>query len=311
MVKFQNKNMNKLISAFSLFEACVVMLIVAIFVAMCANAYTKRHVTYQESDGHGRYECYRTAGGMLAQRYVENNSARDVSGATCVFRPPRYAKYILINAIGGGSATDAGGFSSSFFSSIDAPLIVAPGGPNGSTTVTKNGDTIVSVSSGSGNMVVTSPNVNSVSSCQVSNGFKSSTASVGPPYNCGATPTCAQDGTNIIVYYCKSATDFTSIEIPITDLKANMISSSGNSITYYDLQDYFNVGHLTSEAALDLLRRGERPYHSYFTLNVEFDMTTSPNSEMEQYLKILGISDGIATIHPGAPDKPGGVVILW
>ena len=91
-----NKNKKNIyLSGFSLFEACVVMLIVAVFIAMCANAYTKRHVTYQESDGHGRYECY-YKGGQLVQRYVENNSARsNVGGTTCVFRPPRYAKYLL------------------------------------------------------------------------------------------------------------------------------------------------------------------------------------------------------------------------
>ena len=91
---------------FSLFEACVVMLIVGIFVALCANAYSKRHITYQESDGHGRYECYKNAAGTLMQRYVENNNPRNVTGTTCVFRPPRYAKYLLLNAIGGGSAGD-------------------------------------------------------------------------------------------------------------------------------------------------------------------------------------------------------------
>ena len=80
---------NKL--GFSLLEACVVMLMAAIFIAMSASAFSKRNLTHIESDGHGRYECYRNAGGAIQQRYVENNSVRNVSGASCTFRPPRYA----------------------------------------------------------------------------------------------------------------------------------------------------------------------------------------------------------------------------
>lgn len=61
---------DKQFSGFSLLEASVTMLIVAVFVALCSNAFTKRHITYQESDGHGRYECYRNSSGIV-QRYVE------------------------------------------------------------------------------------------------------------------------------------------------------------------------------------------------------------------------------------------------
>ena len=110
------------------------MLIVAVFVALCSNAFTKRHITYQESDGHGRYECYRNGGGIV-QRYVENNSPRNVAGTTCVFRPPRYAKYLLINAAGGGSGSGAGTFISTFYTSIDAPLTITPGAAGGATTI--------------------------------------------------------------------------------------------------------------------------------------------------------------------------------
>ena len=310
MVNYKIKK-NKYLSGFSLFEACVVMLIVAVFVAMCANAYTKRHVTYQESDGHGRYECYRNEGGAIVQRYVENNSARNLTGTTCVFRPPRYAKYILINAIGGGAATSAGQFSSSFFSSIDAPLTIDPGLPNGNTTIKRGTETIITAVSGGGDMVVTSSSTTKVANCTVGPGIKATTATSGPPYSCSSTPTCAQDGTNLVVYYCKSPSDFKRIDIPISDIKSNLYSYSGNVITYYDIQDYINVGLLEPEDALTLLRANERPYNSYFTLTVEFDMTESSESQMENYLSILGVTDGIATIQPGSPTKPGGVVILW
>ncbi len=301
---------NKLYSGFSLFEACVVMLIVGIFIAMCANAYTKRHITYQESDGHGRYECYRNGGGIV-QRYVENNSVRNTTGATCIFRPPRYAKYILINATGGGSGSAAGEFSSSFFSSIDSPLTISPGAAGGNTTVSKDGQTIITTSAGGGDMVVTSSSTNKVASCTVNAGFTATGATSGPPYNCNSTPTCAQDGTNLVVYYCKSPQEFKSMTISLSDIKTNRLSYSGNTIVYQDLQDYINIGHLEPADAIELLRSNEKPYNSYFSLSVTFDMTQSTESQMENYLKILGVNDGIATINPGAPGKPGGVVILW
>lgn len=308
MVKNFFKNEHK--SAFSLFEACVVMLIVAVFVALCANAYTKRHVTYQESDGHGRYECYRNGGGIV-QRYIENNSVRNLSGTTCVFRPPRYAKYILINAIGGGTATGAGQFISTFYSSIDAPLTIDPAAAGSNTEVRKGNDKIVTAGSGGGDMVVTNSGADKVAKCTVNAGFKADDATLGPPYSCDSTPTCAQDGSKIVVYYCKSPSELKRMDISLSDLKTNRFSYSGNTIVYQDIQDYVNVGHLEPADAIKMISKGTRPYNSYFSLSVEFDMSQSTESQMENYLSILGIEDGIADINPGAPGSPGGVVILW
>lgn len=310
MVK-KNKT-NIYLSGFSLFEACVVMLIVAVFIAMCANAYTKRHVTYQESDGHGRYECYRN-GGILVQRYVENNSARNVGGTTCVFRPPRYAKYLLINAIGGGSGTAAGEFVSLFYNAIDQPLTIDPGNANASTVIKDAaGNSIYEAKAGTGEMSVTNSAADRVGNCTVGAGIDTDGNSLN--FNCsGSTPICAQDGTNLVVYYCKANQSFQRIDIPIAEVKANRRSYSGNTINYEDLQDYINVGHMDAADALAMIRNGQRPYNSYFTLTVEFDMTQSTVSQMGEYLNLLGIEgeDTIQEIGPGEPGKPGGVVILW
>ncbi len=312
MVK-KNKT-NIYLSGFSLFEACVVMLIVAVFIAMCANAYTKRHVTYQESDGHGRYECY-YKGGQLVQRYVENNSARNnVGGTTCVFRPPRYAKYLLINAIGGGAGADAAGeFVSLFYNAIDQPLTIDPGKANESTVIKDAaGNSIYEAKAGTGEMSVTNSAADRVGNCTVGNGIDTD----GKPLNfdCSeSTSICAQDGTNLVVYYCKADQSFQRIDIPIAEVKANRRSYSGNTINYEDLQDYINVGHMDAADALAMIRNGQRPYNSYFTLTVEFDMSTSKKSQMVDYLNLLGIEgeDTIQEIGPGEPGKPGGVVILW
>ena len=309
-----NKNKKNIyLSGFSLFEACVVMLIVAVFIAMCANAYTKRHVTYQESDGHGRYECY-YKGGQLVQRYVENNSARsNVGGTTCVFRPPRYAKYLLINAIGGGSGTAAGEFVSLFYNAIDQPLTIDPGNANASTVIKDAaGNSIYEAKAGTGEMSVTNSAADRVGNCTVGNGIDTDGNTLN--FDCsGSTPICAQDGTNLVVYYCKANQSFQRIDIPIAEVKANRRSYSGNTINYEDLQDYINVGHMDAADALAMIRNGQRPYNSYFTLTVEFDMTQSTVSQMGEYLNLLGIEgeDTIQEIGPGEPGKPGGVVILW
>ena len=312
MVKKNKKNIY--LSGFSLFEACVVMLIVAVFIAMCANAYTKRHVTYQESDGHGRYECYRN-GGVLVQRYVENNSARNVGGTTCVFRPPRYAKYLLINAIGGGSGDAAGTFVSVFYNAIDQPLTIEPGAA-GASTVVKDAEQndMVTADAGGGDMSVINSAADRVAKCTVGNGIDTDGNTLN--FDCsGSTPICAQDGTNLVVYYCKADQSFQRLDIPLAEVKANRrsYSSDTNTINYEDLQDYINVGHMDASDALELIRNGKRPYNSYFTLTVEFDMSTSKESQMGEYLNLLGIvgEDTIQEIGPGEPGKPGGVVILW
>ncbi len=307
MVNTNNKSSYK--SGFSLFEACVTMLIVGIFIAMCANAFTRRHVTYQESDGHGRYECYRE-GGAIAQRYVENNSARPVAGTTCVFRPPRYAKYILINAIGGGSGSAAGTFSSSFYSSIDKPLTIEPGASGQQTTVSMDNQTILSVAAGGGDMVATSSSANKVASCTVEPGFKVDGSALS--YSCGTDQTCGQSGSDLKITYCMSDSDFKTVTIPLSTIKADRYTASGNTITYYDLSNYQNVGHMTAEDALSMIRDGNRAYSVNYIVKVTMDTSAGSNvSLMEQYLDVLGVEDGIATTSPGAPGSSGGVVILW
>lgn len=289
---------NRNISGFSLLEACVVMLIVGIFTAMCASAFTKRHITYQESDGHGRYECYRNTAGNIVQRYVENNNPRNVSGTSCVFRPPRYAKYLLINASGGGSATAAGDFVSLFYSSVDAPLTISPGRANGNTTISMNNQTIYTVSGGTGEIIATSSAADTIQSCTFTSRL----------FNCSSTPICSQSGSKLSISYCKSATDFTTLELPISYIKQYRTSYSGDTVVYRDISDY--VAHNIAPAdAVKMLNNGT--FNSYFTLNVKFNTTTSQQSIMENYLTALGVTDGIATVKPGSLNRPGGVVILW
>ena len=51
-------NKNKIKYGFSMFEVCVTMAIVVIFIAACSNVFTTRHKARTETYNHGRYECY-------------------------------------------------------------------------------------------------------------------------------------------------------------------------------------------------------------------------------------------------------------
>lgn len=293
--------LNKRISGFSMLEASVVMLIVGIFVALCANAYTKRHITYQESDGHGRYECYRN-GGNIVQRYVENNSPREIAGTTCVFRPPRYAKYFLINVSGGGTAASAGKFDSLFFTSFADPITITPGAAGGSTTLKVNERTIHSTSGGGGEVVVTSATAETVNSCELSEETES----------CGSTTSCTQDGSNILVNYCFDDVTLYTQTIPLADIKKYRQSSSGDTLIYKDLSSYTDRGY-TAEDAAKLLKTcsGDSCLPVKYKMTLKFQMQNAQDSQMESYLSALGITDGIADAHPGAKGQGGAVLILW
>ena len=300
-----NDLMNKKIAGFSLLEASITMLIVGVFTALCANAYTKRHVTYQESDGHGRYECYRV-GNTVTQRYVENNSPRVIKGSTCVFRPPRYAKYFLFAVTGGGTSSAAGKFDTLFYTSLTDPITIEPGTANGGSTYIKmKGVTIHSTRGGGGQVVVTSATAETVNTCTV-------TPTAG--YDCGNTPSCTQSGSDIIVKYCASdqASGFTTTTLALDDIRANRFSYSGDTITYRDLSAYTNRGYTAADAAA-LLRTctEESCLPVAYSMDLKFNMTNEQQSQMENYLLALDIKDGIAEQKPGALNKAGAVLILW
>lgn len=283
-------------------EASVTMLIVGIFVALCANAYTKRHITYRDSDGHGRYECYRNSSGAIVQRYVENNSARDVSGSTCVFRPPRYAKYFLINVSGGGTAASAGKFDSLFFTNFTDPITITPGVVGGSSSLTSNGKVIHTTSGGGGEIVVTSATADTVTSCTLSEELES----------CGSTTSCTQSGSDIVVNYCFDSVSMYTATLPLEDIKKYRQSASGDTLVYKDLSSYTDRGY-TAEDAANMVKScsGDNCFPIRYTMTLKFQMQNKQESQMESYLSALDITDGIATVNPGAKSKAGAVLILW
>lgn len=256
---------NSLKHGFSLFEAFVVMLIVSIFVALMANTVAHRPKAKVTSEAHGRFECYYDAdnGKLYQQIYTEGKSPErvvakehdlkfledDGHGGTvdkiykrtaCEFTPPSYAKYLVIDAVGGGAGgsftggASEGQFVSTFYSTIERKYYVIPGkggkkqqsssaAENGTETlvysVDKDGYASVIVVADGGKAAVSLENttVNDVIACAITDWPKQD------QYNCHITPSCEVVEGKVQVSFCRSKGSY--ITVPLT-YKANKKNSN-------------------------------------------------------------------------------------
>jgi len=129
---------NKTKYGFSLFEVCVTMAIVVIFIAACSNVFTTRHKKQLANPIHGHYECYRDEyGSVYWQTFNENGPVGPRDGGSpddvCVFTPPKSASFLTINAVAaGGTGGDiyggtAGEFANMFLSATNETIFMVPG----------------------------------------------------------------------------------------------------------------------------------------------------------------------------------------
>lgn len=122
---------------FSLFEVLVTVGIVAIFIAACSNVFTQKHKTRTTTPIHGHYECYiDPEDGKVHERTFNDRimtSESTPASGECNFVPPKFASYIIINAVaGGGHGGDnyggsAGKSTNMFLSKTDHRLKIIPG----------------------------------------------------------------------------------------------------------------------------------------------------------------------------------------
>lgn len=350
MVMKLTLNRNKK-AGFSLFEACVVMLVVAIFLSVSANVIPKRNKAKPEAEGHGRFECYYRNGQLYQQMFQGTSSAGLTAVSECRFNPPVYAKYIVINAVGGGAGGSGGNggepgeFYSSFHTSARAAFIMTPGkagssGHDGTATSVyyeddKNGDPIVRANGGLSNRELKDAKTSDIKQCAITAGSSSS----GTDIACGSIPLCEVVGEKIDVHYCFSSSVYKSkyldlqadiIQRPSDEwLKQPVLNESEATITYYDqgLLDEYNLdlaeflsAYRGTEFFEPLLVALEESYPILFTMVLTFDFhrsnTTTPSLLMN-YLEGMGITTGIAEYKPGQGGAPGGagndgaVFITW
>lgn len=214
MVRIMDKNFK---NGFSLMEACVVMIIVAIFVAVMANVIPHKAKSKVASEAHGRFECYYEGGTLYQQMFTEGSTtgrqkAADAGGTStsCSFVPPYYAKYMIIDAVGGGAGGGpAGGgsegqFASTFFASVHAKYTATPGkgglanNHGGDTVVMGNGVELMTANGGKALATLENTTVNDILTCVITEYAE------GDEYNCNIYPTCEIKDGKIQVSFCRT-----------------------------------------------------------------------------------------------------------
>lgn len=217
-------------------EVCVVMVIVAVFIALMANVVPHKVTKKSTAEAHGRFECYYEGSNLYQQLFVEQSSEprvkikttglhkgdrytytyKDASGtektvAACEFEPPSWAKYMVVDAVGGGAGGKSGviggegQFSSSFFASVHKKYLAVPGkggayNNNGADTkVIGNGVEIITANGGKSRGSIENTTINDVLRCTVTDYVKDN-----PSFDCQTYPTCEIKDGLIVVNFCRT-----------------------------------------------------------------------------------------------------------
>ena len=210
-----------------------------------ANTVAHRPKEKVASEAHGRFECYfdpsnkklyqqmytegSTTGRKLATKQIgfEKEDGSIEMKKVCEFVPPSYAKYLIIDAVGGGAGgSPAGGasegqFVSTFYASIERKYYILPGqggkretganaAENGETTIVKNQDNEVMVTAEGGKAVSSLENttVNDVLACSITEWCTLE------QFDCQITPTCQIVDGKIEVSFCRSKGTY--VTVPLT-----------------------------------------------------------------------------------------------
>lgn len=321
---------NKL--GFSLFEVVVTMSIVAIFIAACSNVFTKRYKKRVALSQHGRLECYYDNDGNLTQRLFSEKvlvgGEEKITGKTyCEFTPSNASAYLIINTVGGGGSGgdefggSAGVYSSTFLTTTNHQLRLYPG--KGATVGTSQGGASVVRDHDSGDRIV----VNNAGgrSNSGSNYYLQDCSVSYAAYACAQEPACTlnNDTKNARISYCKS-----------DGSAANHENEGEETLSYSALVDYAinksSVGSISdlSNVMLNYSKdvtetEGENTYKvRYYSLAFKLDgnfTAEQEKSDIENYIKGLGIESGVATLSPkagfgGAKNQSGGngaILVVW
>ena len=329
---------NKTKYGFSLFEVVVTMSIVAIFIAACSNVFTQKHKKRVSSPTHGRYECYRNAAGTVNYRLFNESVLADsgtVASGTCRFTPPKYASYVVINAVGaggyGGTATggSSGSYANMFLSTTDHILELTPGTAAANATVARGGATLVIDKGKAGTDNRTILNLSGgKSDSAASPSFRDCTfANVA--YSCGYDPTCTiKESDKVIeVTYCTAHDGsgiynpgnplLRTVKIPFTGTSSdNFDDNCNSSISFPESKQIPSVLSTYSGEDLKELAKGLITYDytkkkcttpsttdphevlTFFTINLGVEGNyeeTRDDSPLNGYVNALNINEGIAT----------------
>ena len=302
-------------AGFSLFEACVVMLVVSIFLSVSASVIPHRTTKKPEADGHGRFECYYKNGQLYQELFQGTSSGGLQAVSECRFNPPIYAKYIVVNAVGGGAGGsggnggEPGGFYSSFHTSARSAFVMTPGRAGGagvdgrSTSVYYEDDRsepLVTADGGLSNRELSEAKVSDIKQCAITAGSSTPNSTVdgvemqGTAIACGSIPLCEIKDDKIKVSYCFSASTYKSKLLDLQDdiiqrprdawLNPPVLNENEATITYYD-QGLLDEYNLDLEAYIQAYKNTQ--YYNYvltslrtlyptlFTMVLTFDLHRS------------------------------------
>lgn len=328
---------NKL--GFSLFEVVVTMSIVAIFIAACSNVFTKRYKKRVALSQHGRLECYYDNSGQLTQRLFSEKvlvggEEKITDKHYCEFTPSNASAYLIINAVGGGGAGgdtyggSAGVYSSTFLTTTNHQLRLFPGKgasigkAQGDNSIVRDHDSKDLGDNPDGKIVVNNAGGRSNSGA---NYYLQDCSVSYAAYACGKEPACTlnNDTKKARINYCKSdgsdvkqenegeeTLDYsTLVDYAIDKSSGSSISDLSNVMLNYSKDVTESEGENTYKV---------RYYSLAFTLDGNFT-AEQQKSDIENYIKGLGIESGVATLSPkagfgGAKNQKGGngaILIVW
>ena len=253
-----NKKFKK---GFSLFEAFVVMLIVSIFVALMANTVAHRPKAKVASEAHGRFECYYDGEKLYQQLFTEGSSTgRELAKGTitlykdnghghkvkteikpaCEFIPPSYAKYMIIDAVGGGAGgsfsggASEGQFVSTFYATIERKYLIIPGkggkkqtstagAESGTETIVytpatkpnESDNAIIVAAGGKSLSTLENTTLNDVLACSITEWCTQEA------FDCHITPTCQIKDGQLYVSFCRSKGSYVTVPITYKENKKN------------------------------------------------------------------------------------------
>ena len=228
--------MTKFRLGFSLFETFVVMAIVGVFIALMANTVAHRPKAKLASEAHGRFECYYDESGQLWQQlFTEGSSqgkklAKNNGGTetTCSFQPPYYAKYMIIDVVGGGAGGNAksgaseGQFVSAFYDYVATSYKITPGkggaiGSNGTDTIVydQDGNKLVTASGGKSLASLENTTVDDILSCSMT------AWSTVEEFWCNIPPTCEVNNGKISVSFCRTKGSYVTRDLEYKKVKTD------------------------------------------------------------------------------------------
>lgn len=224
---------SKFKSAYTLFEACLVMALVAIFVCLMASVIPHKPKDKARSDAHGHYECFYDESKNLKQiTYSEGATPVITAVNSCTFTPPPYSRYLIFSAVGAGAEEDVvGAFATTFYnSSLASSYTITPGKDPGDDTVITAEETDILKASGGNIMQANRASVSDIESCtikpvstkwytdQETGDEKNSTDAYLADFLCDKGPTCSIERGMIRVDYCHTAELYKSEWLPLNSV---------------------------------------------------------------------------------------------